>query len=83
MEANIVRENLSKTVNAYRKATGQSTTAISKRFYGRGDFVKEFLAGRHTISVDRLDAMMQQFDAEWPEGHPKPTLRPIFMLRRK
>ena len=48
-----------------------------------GDFLREFQAGRHTISIDRLGAMLRQFDAEWPEDEPKPTLRPIFMLRRK
>jgi hypothetical protein len=79
----LIRKNLLTVVNDYRKVTGKSTTSISKEFYGRGDFLREFQAKRHTISIDRLGAMLRKFDEEWPEGERKPPLRPIFMLRRK
>jgi hypothetical protein len=78
-----IRKNLLAIVAAYRRATGQSMTSVSKRFYGRGDFLREFQAGRHTISVDRLGAMIRQFDEEWPEGADKPSTTPVFMMRRK
>jgi len=79
----IVRKNLLALVADYRSKTGKSLTSVSKEFYGRGDFLREFQAGRHTISVDRLGAMLRQFAAEWPEGEKMPPLRPIFMTRRK
>jgi hypothetical protein len=78
-----IRTNLLTIVSAYQKATGATLTTVSKRFYGRGDFLREFKAGRHTISVDRLGAMIRQFHKEWPEDAPMPTTRPIFMHRRK
>jgi hypothetical protein len=79
----LIRQNLNALVAAYRKATGKSLTSISKEFYGRGDFLREFQAGRHTISVDRLGAMIRQFEERWPDGEKMPVLRPIFMVRRK
>ena len=78
-----VRDNLLALVDAYQRATGKSLTAVSKEFYGRGDFFDQFARGEHTISIARLGAMLDKFAADWPEGTEKPVLRPVFMLPRR
>lgn len=77
-----VRKNLLAVVSAYRKATGASDSEVSKRFYGNVSFIDKFRSGDHSISVDKLDAMIADFRAKWPEGAEWPMLRPIFMDRQ-
>lgn len=78
----IVVENLLAIVAAYRKATGKSLTAVSKEFYGRGDFFDQLGRGTHTISIDRLSAMLDYIRRNWPEGADWPLTRPIFMTQK-
>jgi hypothetical protein len=74
-------DNLLAIVGAYRKATGKSLTSISKEFYGRGDFFAELRKGKHTVSIDKLDAMLDNFRAKWPEDAMWPSTRTVLMTR--
>lgn len=65
MEKLIVNDLL-KIAKAYAKVTDRSLTAISKEFYGRGDFFEELKKGKHTISVSRLSKMLNDFREKWP-----------------
>ena len=78
-----IRKNLLTIAEAYCRATDQTLTTFSKQFYGRGDFMRQFKAGEHTISIDRLGTMIRAIEAEWPDGAKRPAMRPIFMIRRK
>lgn len=74
-----IRANLLAIVAAYRKATGLSLGTISSRFYGNAGFLAEFKAGRQTLSIDKLDKVVEKFRAEWPDGASWPYLGAIFM----
>lgn len=76
-----VVQNLLLIVGAYQKATGRSLSTISKQFYGRGDFLEKLKAGEHSISIDRLSALIEQLRAEWPDNAIWPMTRPVFMTR--
>lgn len=73
--------NLLMIVAAYRKATGKSLTTVSKEYYGRGDFFDQLQRGTHSISIDRLSAMLEKFRSDWPVGASWPLTRPIFMSK--
>lgn len=81
MFRDIVIENLLAIVGAYRKATGKSLTAVSKDFYGRSDFFALLKRKEHTISVDRLSAMLDKFRDDWPEDAVWPATRSVLMTR--
>jgi hypothetical protein len=81
MFKDVIKDNLLAIVSAYRKATGKSLTTVSKEFYGRGDFFDAFKRGEHTISIDRLDSMIDKFRSEWPEGQVWPATRSVLMTR--
>lgn len=76
-----IRTNVLAIVAVYRKATGLSLATVSARFYGNAGFLKEFKAGRQTISISKLDAMIEKFSAEWPADADWPLLRTIFFER--
>lgn len=75
-----VRRNLCAIVDAYMAATGASEAALSKKFYGNGGFFQEFRRGLRSISVQRLDVLLQEFREQWPADAPWPPLTPIFMV---
>ena len=76
-----VRDNLLAIASAYRKATGKSESQVSKKFYGNAEFFAQLRAGTHSISVKKLEEMIEEFDEEWPPEIPWPALRPISMRR--
>jgi len=78
----IVRDNLLAIVASYRKATGKSLTQVSKEFYGRGDFFEKLRRGEHSVSVEKLGTMLDQFREDWPADAEWPLTRPVFMGRR-
>ena len=41
------RQNLMMIVAAYRKATGVSLGAVSRRFYGNAEFLGQYQRGKH------------------------------------
>ena len=77
----IARENLLAIIAAFRKATGQSETAVSKAFYGNSTFVRDVRRGTLPITLPRLDKMMATFRAKWPDGARWPLTRAIHMGR--
>ncbi len=80
--SHVVRQNLVKIVSAYCAATGSSRAAVSKRFYGRSDFLEEFRRGKQSISIDKLTEIIEALQKEWPPEAEWPMLPVIHMGRR-
>lgn len=76
-----ITDNLIKIAKAYAKVTDRSLTAISKEFYGRGDFFEALRTKKHTISISRLDKMLNDFRDKWPPDKASkwPEIRPVCM----
>lgn len=77
----IVRDNLIAIAAAYHKATGKSLTQVSHEFYGNGDFFGRLRRGEQSISVKKLEEMVEAFRAAWPKEARWPATRPIIMNR--
>lgn len=82
MHAPIARANILALATAYADATGMTVDQISKKFYGRTDFIGSFVVRKASISVDKLDAIIAKFEANWPEGAPWPQLHDVTVNRR-
>ena len=76
------RDNLMVIIRAYRDATGKSMTAISRDFYGQSPYFDELRRGERTITLTKLDELVDKFKANWPEGVAWPVLRPMFLGRK-
>jgi hypothetical protein len=76
-----VKANVLSVVKAYRNATGESLSEVSRKFYGKGNFLSEFIKGKHSISLGKLDEMLSHIFKKWPEKADLPELPPIFMSR--
>lgn len=81
MFSKIVRDNLWAIAVAYRKATGKSLATISKDFYGRGNFLNNIKAGKHSLSVPQVDRVLAKFRQQWPDDAQWPMTRAIMMDR--
>ena len=77
----LIRDNLILIAEAYAEAVGKSLTTVAKEFYGRGDFFENLRRGEGTISIARLETMLNRFRDEWPAGAEWPVTSPIFMTR--
>ncbi len=82
MIAEIVKTNLIAIAAAYRKGTGASLTQISKDFYGNSKFFEELKRDRHSVSVRKLDEMVERFRERWPPDTAWPPVRVISMGHR-
>lgn len=76
-----VRENLLAIADAYVKATGLSPTTVSRKFYGNQKFFDDFRSGECSITVPKLEEVVQKFSDEWPAGLRWPKVKPILMDR--
>jgi hypothetical protein len=74
-----VTVNLLAIVEAYRDATGKSLSQVSKDFYGNATFFAEFAKGTRSLSVNKLDEMLEDFREKWPPGVPWPPIRKVRM----
>lgn len=74
-----IRDNLKLVVRAYAKATGHTTTRISKDFYGNIGFFDELFAGKRSVSIAKADEIVQSFRDKWPENTKWPVCRVIVM----
>lgn len=82
MIAKTAKKNLFAIVAAFSKGTGLSVGTISGRYYGNQAFLDDFRAGRvKSITVRKLDDMMQGMSNDWPDGTPWPYLVPLLMDR--
>lgn len=79
MIAEIVKNNLIAIATAYRRGTGASLTQISKDFYGNSNFFASLKNGSHSVSVRKLDEMIEQFRERWPADTHWPPVRVISM----
>lgn len=64
-------------VEAYRKETGVTLTTVSKKLYGHSGFLRDFLAGKRTASVETLEKMIVELERVWPRGVPWPAVPPV------
>jgi hypothetical protein len=79
-----VRSNLFALVAAYQKATGNSLNTISQKFYGNANFLADLKRPakdpkRASISIDKVDVMVEKMKKAWPEDAEWPMLRAAFM----
>lgn len=74
-----VTANLLAIVEAYREATGKSLSQVSKDFYGNATFFAEFAKGTRSLSVNKLDEMLEDFREKWPPDVPWPRIRRVRM----
>ena len=81
MVAAPVRKNVAAIARAYGKATGNSLATISREFYGQSNFLKDFAAGRRSITVDKLQELLVKFSDRWPETAKWPETLPVEMNR--
>jgi hypothetical protein len=73
MYGEVVRWNFINLVRAYAEARGISITGVSNEHYGNGVFLREFIAGKKTTSIDRLGEMLADIAATWPPDTPWPS----------
>jgi len=76
-----VRTNLLAIVAVYRRATGKRLSAVSRKVYGNAAFLREFQRGRQSISLDKLDDVLDKLRQEWPNEAAWPFTNAIFMDR--
>ncbi len=74
-----VRDNLLTLAGAYSSATGKSLTQISKEAYGKSSFFEDLKAGTRSLSIDKLERMIEWFRENWPAEADVPALRSVFM----
>lgn len=82
MIASVIRKNLLAVAMAYSKAADMSLSDVSRKFYGRGVWLRDFKAGKTSISIDKLEDVIRAFRRSWPQDTPFPVLDPIFMDRK-
>lgn len=75
------RENLLAVAEAYGRATGEAQRTISRRFYGRADFLAKFRAGKQNISLRNYQDILDKFRAAWPTNADWPFTTTIILER--
>ena len=73
--------NLVAIARAYGKATGRSLSSVSKEVYGQATFFERASRGEVSVTLSKLDDMLDWFGEHWPKGTRAPLLRPVFMDR--
>lgn len=73
------RKNLLKLAREYCRVTGNSLATVSGKFHGNQAFFAEFKAGSRTVTLSKLDEIVQAFHEGWPEGAKWPELEPLVM----
>ncbi len=79
--AKTTRQNVQLIVDAYRSATNTSLSFVSKRFYGNAGFLERFLNGEHSMSIDKLERMVDDLRDAWPAGAKWPACTPVLFPR--
>jgi hypothetical protein len=86
MLSEVFRDYLLKVAELYRVAEGLAMPTISNKFYGNAKFFDQYRAGECSISIDRYEAVVEKFKANWPKGlyFPKfPKIRVVVAGRGK
>lgn len=82
MNDKIVLSNLFKIVKVFAKAKELSLSTISGRYYGNQAFLGDFRSGKiKSMTVRKIDEMLEKLSADWPEGVEWPETVPISMCR--
>ena len=77
----VVGRNLLKIVDAYKKATGLSDSTISTQIYGQQTFLRKFRLGEQSITVSKLQEVIQALSNRWPAGTAWPKTTAISLRR--
>jgi hypothetical protein len=78
-----VRDNLLALAETYAKGTGKSLSHVSKEFYGNSGFFEDLRAGTRSLSIDKLQEIVEHFQEEWPADLKIPPLRAVFMTIKR
>lgn len=73
------RKNLIAIADAYGAAKKLTRTEVSRQFYGRGSFLDDFNDGRQSVSLDKLERMVEDFRKNWPKKTDWPFTEAIYM----
>lgn len=73
------RDNLLAIATVYAEATGLSLSSVSRKFHGNQAFLRDYKAGKCTVTSDKLAEMVTAFRAAWPRDTDWPVTRPIWM----
>lgn len=75
-----IKQNLVKIADAYAAALGITRSQVSKQFYGRGSSLDEIVGPNGpSISVDKVDQMLEKFWKNWPAEAVWPMLPIVAM----
>ena len=73
------RDDLAKIIKAFAAATELSLATVSRKFHGNQAFFKNFIAGKCTITLDKLSTILVAIADDWPLGAAWPA---VSVLRR-
>lgn len=73
------RANLIRIATVYAKATDSTLSTVSRRFYGKAQFLKDFKRGKVSMTLSNFDRLLAAFRKNWPSGVPWPETAPILM----
>ena len=78
----IAIQNLFKIVSAFSRGTGKSVQTVSGKYYGNQSFLDDLKSGKvRSITLRKLDLMLQGLSNDWPNGTPWPQTRVLIMNR--
>jgi hypothetical protein len=77
----LFREIILAIAAAYGKPLGLSRSQVSKRCYGRGNFLDNLKAGKQSLSLVMVDRILDYFRDNWPDQAEWPYLRAIVITR--
>lgn len=75
----LCKENLLKIAQAYARAERVPLSTVARRCYGNVNFFK--LLQRGSVTIRKIEEVLQWFRDNWPERADWPFLPPLFMAR--
>jgi len=75
-----IRRYLLAIFRTYAAAKGLAVATVSRRFHGADQFYADFATGKRTITLKKIDEMLDKLSAAWPRRvafPPPPTIRNI------
>lgn len=68
------RDFLLEVAEAYAAATGLSLSTIGRKFHGSQAFFRKLKDGKASVTVPKVDEMLEGFGRSWPAGVARPRL---------
>lgn len=69
--------NLKMIIDAYCKASGRTRGQVCKEFYGNTTYFDTLFAGEQSITIKKMQSMIDEFREKWPSNLPWPPCRLI------